>query len=32
MAPQGGFDLESYASIRRWIGVSERALNLPPLS
>jgi glutathione S-transferase len=32
MAPQGGFDLGSYASIRCWIGVSERALNLPPSS
>ena len=29
VAHEGGFDLSSYASIRRWIGAVERALNLP---
>lgn len=29
LAHEGGFDLSSYASIPRWIGASERALNLP---
>lgn len=29
VAHEGGFDLSSYASIRRWIGAAERALNLP---
>jgi len=29
LAHEGGFDLSSYASIRHWIGASERALNLP---
>ena len=30
VAHQGGFHLDGYAAIRRWIGESERALNLPP--
>jgi glutathione S-transferase len=30
VAHEGGFHLDGYAAIRRWIGESERALNLPP--
>jgi glutathione S-transferase len=30
LAHQGGFHLEGYASLRRWIGESEQALGLPP--
>ena len=30
LAHEGGFHLDGYASIRRWIGEAERALNLPP--
>jgi glutathione S-transferase len=30
VAHEGGFHLDGYASIRRWIGEAERALNLPP--
>jgi glutathione S-transferase len=32
LAHQGGFHLDGYASLRRWIGESERALGLPPAS
>jgi glutathione S-transferase len=31
VAHEGGFDLSSYASVRRWIGDAERELNLTPL-
>jgi glutathione S-transferase len=31
MAHEGGFDLGCYASIRRWIGETERNLGLPPI-
>jgi glutathione S-transferase len=30
VAHEGGFHLDGYASIRRWIGEAERALGLPP--
>jgi len=30
LAHEGGFHLDGYASIRRWIGETERALGLPP--
>ena len=30
VAHEGGFHLDGYASIKRWIGEAERALNLPP--
>src|SRR5271156_6822498 len=30
LAHQGGFHLEGYASLRRWIGETEKALGLPP--
>jgi glutathione S-transferase len=29
MAHEGGFHLDGYASLRRWIGEAERALGLP---
>src|SRR5262245_2919847 len=29
LAHEGGFDLERYPSLRRWIAASERALGLP---
>ena len=29
VAHEGGFHLDGYASIRRWIGAAERALGLP---
>jgi glutathione S-transferase len=29
LAHQGGFHLDGYAAVRRWIGDAERALNLP---
>jgi glutathione S-transferase len=29
LAHQGGFHLDGYASLRRWIGEAERALGLP---
>jgi glutathione S-transferase len=32
VAHEGGFDLSSYASLRRWIGAAERALNITPSS
>ena len=31
VAHEGGFHLDGYASIRRWIGEAERALGLPPV-
>ena len=31
LAHEGGFHLDGYASIRRWIGQSERALGLAPV-
>ncbi len=30
LAHEGGFDMEPYASLRRWIGDSEKELGLPP--
>src|SRR6516165_4008122 len=30
LAPEGGFRLDGYASLRRWIGDAEKALALPP--
>jgi glutathione S-transferase len=30
VAHEGGFHLDGYASIRRWIGEAERELGLPP--
>src|ERR1700724_795021 len=30
LAHEGGFHLDGYASIRRWIGDTERSLGLPP--
>jgi glutathione S-transferase len=30
LAHQGGFHLDGYASLRRWIGEAEAALGLPP--
>ncbi len=30
VAHEGGFHLDGYASIRRWIGEAEQALGLPP--
>jgi glutathione S-transferase len=30
LAHEGGFHLDGYASIRRWIGDAERSLGLPP--
>ena len=30
LAHEGGFRLDDYASVRRWIGEAERSLNLPP--
>jgi glutathione S-transferase len=27
---EGGFHLDGYAAVRRWIGESERSLGLPP--
>ena len=32
VAHEGGFDLSPCASVRRWIGDTERELNLPPLN
>ena len=31
LAHEGGFHLDGYASLRRWIGEAERALGLPPV-
>ena len=30
LAHEGGFHLDGYASVRRWIGEAEQALRLPP--
>jgi len=30
VAHEGGFDLDGYAAVRRWIGASEKFLGLPP--
>jgi glutathione S-transferase len=30
VAHEGGFDLEAYAAVRRWIGATEKFLGLPP--
>jgi glutathione S-transferase len=30
VAHEGGFHLDGYASLRRWIGEAERYLGLPP--
>jgi glutathione S-transferase len=30
VAHQGGFHLDGYAAVRRWIGDAERSLGLPP--
>ena len=32
VAHEGGFELDRYASVRRWIGDAERALGLAPVS
>ena len=32
VAHEGGFELDRYASVRRWIGNAERALGLAPVS
>jgi len=32
VAHEGGFHLDGYAAIRRWIGDAERALAIPPLT
>jgi glutathione S-transferase len=31
LAHEGGFHLDGYASLQRWIGEAERSLGLPPL-
>ena len=31
LAHEGGFHLDGYASLRRWIGEAERSLGLPPV-
>jgi len=31
LAHEGGFHLDGYASLQRWIGEAERALGLPPV-
>ena len=31
VAHEGGFHLDGYAAIKRWIGDAERALGLPSL-
>jgi glutathione S-transferase len=30
VAREGGFHLDGYAALRRWIGEAERSLGLPP--
>jgi glutathione S-transferase len=30
LAHEGGFDLDGYAAVRRWIGAAEKSLGLPP--
>jgi glutathione S-transferase len=29
LAHEGGFDLDGYAAVRRWIGAAEKSLGLP---
>src|SRR5579863_9823297 len=31
LAHEGGFDLDGYTSLRRWIGETEKSLGLPPV-
>jgi glutathione S-transferase len=31
LAHEGGFRLDDYPSLRRWIGAAERCLRLPPV-
>jgi glutathione S-transferase len=31
LAHQGGFHLEGYAAVQRWIGETEQALGLAPV-
>jgi glutathione S-transferase len=31
VAHEGGFHLDGYAAVRRWIGATEKSLGLPPL-
>jgi glutathione S-transferase len=31
LAHEGGFNLDDYASLRRWIGEAEKSLRLPPV-
>jgi glutathione S-transferase len=31
LAHEGGFHLDGYAAVRRWIGEAERSLGLPPV-
>ncbi|MCP9629644.1 glutathione S-transferase family protein [Rhodopseudomonas palustris] len=31
LAPEGGFSLQDYPAVRRWIGAAEHALGLPPV-
>lgn len=31
LAPEGGFSLQDYPAVRRWIGAAEDALGLPPV-
>ena len=30
LAHEGGFHLDGYAAVRRWIGEAEKSLGLPP--
>ena len=30
LAHEGGFHLDGYAAVRRWIGATEQFLRLPP--
>jgi len=30
LAHEGGFHLDGYAAVRRWIGATEKLLGLPP--
>ena len=31
LAHEGGFHLDGYAAVRRWIGEAEQSLGLPPV-
>jgi glutathione S-transferase len=31
LAHEGGFDLDNYAAVRRWIGETEKSLGLAPV-